>query len=170
MMWRLAIKYALACGLFLVLIFGLSYRLGSNPLIDFRHLFIDLILFGLFLFFACREFKIYHNDLLLHFWQGMTISFFTYVPAVLVYGIGLVLFFVLDPDLLMDYKEQARAFLIANKEKFTEGVSADTYEKQLADIENITTTQMVSSAVVKKLIIGFFISPVISIILRKKPN
>jgi hypothetical protein len=169
-MWKVAIKYAVVNGAFLILLFWLSFRLGSNPLIDFRHFFIDVIIFGLFIFFSCREFKIYHNQGVFHFWQGMTLGFMTYVPASIIFALGLTLFFLFDPNLMDRYIVQAETFLIENQAKFSENISKDMLQKQIEDLKDVTAKDLVISSVLKKLMVGFFISPVISIILRKKPN
>jgi hypothetical protein len=110
-MQKVAIKYALLCGAFLLLLFWVSYRFGSNPLIDFRHLFFDLVIFVLFIFFSCKEFKSYRNGGILHFWQGMTLGFLTYAPAALLFSIGLLIFFWVDPNLMEDFRIHALGFL-----------------------------------------------------------
>ena len=168
-MWRVAYKYALICGGFLLLAFWISYRFGSNPMIDLRHLFLDLVIFALFIFFSCKEFKSYKNGGILHFWQGMTLAFMTYVPGTLLFLVGIVLMFYLDPNLLVDFKGQAIAFMENNRIEFLQDMTDDQFEDRLNQIEGVTATQMISSATFKKIMAGFFVSPVITVILRKKP-
>ncbi len=169
-MWKVALKYALLCGMFLLLLFWISYRYGSNPLIDFRHLFFDLIIFVLFTFFSCKEFKSYRNQGILHFWQGMTLGFLTYLPASIIFLIGIIIFFWVDPNLLEDFKVQAVDFLERNKEEFLADMTEEQYNTRMDQIQTVTTTQMISGATFKKFMAGFFVTPVIAIILRKKPN
>lgn len=169
-MWRVAYKYALICGVFLLAIFWVSYRFGSNPLIDFRHLFFDLILFALFIFFSCKEFKSYRNGGILHFWQGMSLAFMTYAPATLMFLVGMVVFFQIDPNLLSDFQAQAMDFMERNKEAFLEEMTQEQYDERIDQIRTVTATQMMMSATFKKLVAGFFVSPVITIILRKRPS
>ena len=169
-MWKVALKYALMCGAFLLLLFWVSYRFGRNPLIDFRHLFFDLIIFILFVFFSCKEFKTYRNGDILHFWQGMTLGFLTYLPASILFLVGLIIFFWVDPHLLEDFKIQALDFLERNKEEFLNEMTEEQYATRKIQIETVTTSQMISGATFKKIIAGFFVTPVIAIILRKKPN
>lgn len=169
MMWKLSLKYALICGTFLVLIFWLSFRFGSNPLIDFRHLFFDLILFALFIFFSNKEFKTYRNGGILHFWQGMTLGFFTYLPATVIFLVGVSLFFYFDPELLAGFKVEAIEFMERNKTEFLMDLSEQEYASRVKRVEEVTDGQMVASAALKKFLAGMFVSPVIAIILRKKP-
>lgn len=167
-MWKIALKYALICGVFLLLLFWVSYRFGSNPLIDFRHLYFDLIIFALFVLFSCKEFKSYGNEGILHFWQGMTLGFFTYVPATILFLVGITLFFWTDAYLLEDFKVQALQFMKSNKEEFLGSMTEEQFLAQTAEIKAATTTQMILGSTFKKFMAGFFITPVIAIILRKK--
>ncbi len=168
-MWKVALKYAVVCGVFLLIIFAISFRFGSNPLIDFRHLFFDLIMFSLFVYFSNKEFKSYKNGGILHFWQGMTLGFFTYVPATLIFVVGLIIYFQVDPNLLASFKGEAIEFLRSNEQEFLEDMSKETLDSRIETIKTITAAQMIASAAFKKLMAGFFVSPVITIILRKKP-
>ena len=168
-MWKVAYKYALICGVFLLLAFWISYRFGSNPMIDLRHLFLDLVIMALFIFFSCKEFKTYRNGGILHFWQGMTLAFMTYLPATIVFLLGILTMFQLDSNLLADFKLQAMAFMEANKPEFLQEMTQQQFDERINQIQDVSATQMISSATFKKLVAGFFVSPVITVILRKKP-
>jgi preprotein translocase subunit SecF len=139
-------------------------------MIDLRHLFLDLVIFSLFIFFSCKEFKSYRNDGILHFWQGMTLAFMTYVPATLIFLIGIIAMFYFDSNLLIDFKSQAVVFMESNRLEFLQDMTDDQFNERVAQIKGVTATQMTSSATFKKLMAGFFVSPVITVILRKKPN
>ena len=169
-MWKVAAKYSLICGAFLLLLFWVSYRFGRNPMVDFRHMFFDLIIFVLFVLFSAKEFKSYRNEGILHFWQGMTLGFLTYAPATLIFVVGMAIFFWIDPNLLEDFKVQAMEYLENNREEFLNDMSEEQFTTQLDQIKTVTTAQMISGAAFKKFMAGFFVTPVIAIILRKKPN
>lgn len=164
-----SVKYGLLCGIFLILTFWLSMKYGSNPLVDIRHLFLDLLVFILFIFFATKEYKTYYAKGYLHFWQGMSIGFFVYFFAVLFFAISLWIYFELDPDLLDRYKLEARAFLMRHKEALTLRVTESEFQSQLDAVGSVTVKNLVFSTIGKKMLAGFFVTPVVSIILRKNP-
>jgi hypothetical protein len=145
-------------------------RYGSNPLIDIRHLLFDVVIFFVFIFFASKEFKSYLNNGFLHFWQGMSIGFITYIGAALVFGIFLALLFNLDASIFSKYQEDAKAFLEIQKPLIVERMSEEEFEKQLKGIYEISSNDLIFSTIGKKILAGFFITPVVSIILRKKPD
>lgn len=169
-MWKVAVKYSFICGAFLLLSFWVSYRLGSNPMSDFKQLFFDLIIFILFVFFSCKEFKSYRNGGILHFWQGMTLGFLTYAPATIIFAIGVAIFFWVDPNLLEDFKIQALQYMEGNKEEFLSDMSEEQFAAKLERIQTATTTQMISGGTLKKIMAGFFVTPVVAVILRKQSN
>lgn len=169
-MVKISIKYAILCGVFLTVIFHVSNMLGSNPLIDVSHLIFDLILFGLFIFFTEKEFKTYHSNGIMHFWQGMTMGFLVYSIGTLIFAILLSIYFYFDQDAVINYQESATKFLSEKAELYKEQFGEDGYQTQLDRIRETTSWNLITSASMKKLLAGFFITPVISIILRKQPK
>ncbi|MEP5612153.1 MAG: DUF4199 domain-containing protein [Cyclobacteriaceae bacterium] len=169
-MIKSSIKYSILCGFFLVTLFWVSVKFGSNPLLDIRHFLFDLVIYFLFIFFAQKEFKTYHNEGILHFWQGMTIAFVVYLPAAVISTVSLLLIFQMDPSIMENYREGALAFLESKKIVLLEGITQEEYMQRVNDVDAITSTDLVISSGLKKVLAGFFITPVVSIILRKKPK
>ena len=169
-MLKTAIKYAVLCGVFITLIYHVSYWLGSNPLIDLSHLIFDLILFGLFIFFAQKEFKTYQGEGIMHFWQGMTMGFIVYGIGTLIFAVLLVAYFYFEPNAVINYQEEATKFLTEKADLYEEKFGEGSLQTQLDLIQETSTWDLISSASLKKLLAGFFITPVISIILRKQPK
>lgn len=169
-MLKLSIRYAIFCGVFLTIIYHLSYFLGSNPQIDVSHLLFDVILFGLFIFFSQKEFKTYHGQGYFHFWQGMTMGFLVYCVATIVFSGALVAYFYLDSEAVTTYQESATDFLNERAEMYREQFGEEGMQRQLDEINNVTKWDLILSSTLKKLLAGFFITPVISIILRKQPK
>ncbi len=107
---------------------------------------------------------------LFHFWQGMTIGFLVYTVATAVFSVLLLVYFEIITEALSSYKIAAIEFLNAKKELYLEEFGTDEFQSQIAAIEEISSFDLVLSATLKKLLAGFFITPVISIILRKQPK
>jgi hypothetical protein len=147
-----------------------SIQFGTSPFLDIRHFFIDLVIFFLFCYFAAKEYKTYNNDGFLHFWQGMSISFIVYVPAVLIFCTVLLFILKSNPSFLADYKLGAIEILEKQQELFPQNFSESDYNVKLATINDVTAIQLTFDTLKKKIVAGFFISPVVSILLRKKPK
>tara|TARA_B100001245_G_scaffold180745_1_gene138870 strand:- start:1137 stop:1649 length:513 start_codon:yes stop_codon:yes gene_type:complete len=170
MIFKSTLKFALLAGVFMIVIYHLSFWLGVNPQIDLGHLFVDLVLIGLFVFFAEKDYKTYKNDGILHFWQGMTIGFIVYAIGSAVFLLGQTIYYNFDADAVINYQSAATKFLEERSDIFIEKFGQDMYQLQLEEIQHVTKWDLIQESTVKKIIAGFFITPVISIILRKQPN
>ncbi len=169
-MIRNSIRFALGCGIMICVLFILARYFESNPFIDINHLFADLFIFALFIYFACKDFKQFRNEGILHFWQGMTIGFVTYALAAVIFLVFLAVHFNVDETLLADYKVDALSFLEKRSAEYIEQFGQNQYEEQKVAIEETKVQSLILQATLKKLLAGLFVTPVISIILRKKPK
>ena len=167
-MLKVALKYALIAGIFEAILFHVSRIMGVHPLTELSHLFFDVILLSLFIGVAVYEYKRYQSDGILHFWQGMTLGFLVYTPSVIFFGIFLYVYFGLDPELLSEYKVLAMQILEERKDMYLEQFGQEQYDVQVAEIQNISVNRLIFSALLKKLVAGFFVTPALSIVLRKK--
>lgn len=169
-MYQTAIKYAITCGIFLSVLFHMAFYYMANPYIDINHLFFDFLIFCLFLFFALKEYKKYKNEGILHFWQAMTISFYVYVQASLLFAVYLIIYHYLNPGLLESYKAEAMVFLTERSEMYIDRFGEAQLEQQKEAIAQTTAQSLIIQAFIKKIGIGLFSAPIISILLRKKPK
>ncbi|MEQ9305718.1 MAG: DUF4199 domain-containing protein [Marinoscillum sp.] len=169
-MFKTSIKYALVCGLFMILIYHLSLRFEVHPEVALSHLVFDLILFGLFIFFAAKDFKTYYNDGIFHFWQGMTIGFQVFMIATAIFCLSQIIYFTIDAEAVIKYQEAATNYLKNDSESMITELGEDNYQNGLLRIQQVNKWDLVFRSCVKKILAGFFITPVISIILRKQPN
>lgn len=169
-MLKISLKYALICSVFLIIIFHVSDYFDINPLINLAHLIFDLVIFGIFIFFGTKEFKVNQENETLHFWQGMTVGFNTYFIATAIFSLYLLLYFQVNTNAVLAYQEAATRFLMEKRTIYEERIGEDSFQAQLDGIAAVTWNNLVLSAGLKKILAGFFITPVISIILRKQPN
>lgn len=140
-----------------------------NPYIDINQLFFDLIIFGIFIFFGASEFKKIQNAGFLHFWQGMTIGFLIYSQAVLLFALFQLGYHAWDPTLVAQYQTDTLKFLAERSDLFIGKFGEEAYTTQQELIKETTLGSIVWQSVFKKIGVGFFVSPLISILLRKKP-
>lgn len=167
-MWKVAIKYSVLAGVFESVLFHVSRSFAVHPLIDLSHLFFDIIILAIFITIASIEFKRYRNNGYLYFWQGMSIGFLVYTPAIIVFGLFLLVYF--DEGLLIEYRQLALLLIENQKDLYIDQFGQEQYDLQCEEIRNIGKNSLIQSSIIKKLIAGFFVTPVISIVLRKKPN
>jgi hypothetical protein len=170
-MIKSTIKFSIICGIFLYVLFLLSLRFGTNPFIDLNQLLFDVVIFFLFIFFSTKEYRRYQNGGILHFWEGMTIGFLLYAPAIIIFVTALYVHNLVDGSMLAEYQREAMLYLEERKESFLKEMGTEEqYQAQVAAIEEITFHRLVWGAALKKIIVGLFLTPIVSILLRKKPK
>ena len=161
-------KYGMVGGVLSITLFFVLLLLGENPLINgtlFSFFFIPI-----FVFFAIKEFKKYYNASYLHFWQGMTIGFGTYIILALVSAGFIWLYLVsLDPGLLQDYIKNRVDLMMGSQAGLVERLGQDTFDTSLASVKGATAFDLALDDLLRKVFAGFFITTVISVVMRQRP-
>lgn len=161
-------KYGMVGAVLSIALFFVLLLLGENPLINgtlFSFFFIPI-----FVFFAIKEFKKYYNASYLHFWQGMTIGFFTYMMLALVSAFFIWVYLdLLDPGLLQDYISNRVDLMRGSQENLVERLGQDTFDTSLASVKAATAFDLALDDFLRKVFAGFFITTVISVVMRQRP-
>jgi len=169
-MFKISASYGVVCGLFLLLLFYASSLVDVDPFVNIIHFFFDSILIAIFLSIASIDFKRKADDRIFHFWQGMTIGFGVYLTATLFFIFGLSLIIYFNDDIVINYQINATNYLNDRKSIYIEEFGQTGYQEQIKAIQRTTAFDLLKTMTTKKLITGFLITPVIAIILRKKPK
>jgi len=161
-------KYGLVGGMLAIMLFFILILFGENPLVSgslFAFFFIPI-----FVFFAVKEFKKDYNAGYLHFWQGMSIGFVTYMVLALV-SAGFLLFYLelINPQLLQDYILDRVALMEGSKQNLVERLGEDTYSNSLLSVQNATAFDLALDDFLRKIFAGFFITTIIAVVMRQRP-
>ena len=166
-MKEVGLRYAGVAAFLMIIVFLVSYYIGAHPFIEMSHLFFDLFIYGLVIYFALNEFKTVKNKGILHFWQGMSIGFFVNIFSFGIYMVFLFLIMNFDENILTSYQQQAVEFLEIKAAQYIEGFGEEQYQIQLETILETTILDMALMGGVKKFISAMLITPVLSILKRK---
>ena len=170
-MLKSTLKYSILCGLFLSALFYVSLKFGSNPILDPRHFFFDIAVFFLFIFFAGKEFKDFRNGGIFFFWQGISIGFMVMIPAVIIFSLIVLVIFQQFPELIEQYREGAREMLEAQKDLYADTFGEEAIDEEYQNqIDSRTPIELIMRTSFWKIVTAFLVTPVVSIILRRKPN
>jgi len=159
---------AIGGAIVIVLMLGL-YFMGRNPLIDIR--IVDVVVLSVFLVFSMREFRDKFNNGALHYWQGVSIGMVTYIVTALISAIFILVFVeFIKPDILQEYVTNRLELLDLNKQQLIDTINADAYEKAVEGVKKTKASDLALDDLLKKSFIGLFLTIIIAVILRKKPN
>ncbi len=161
---------AIAAVLALVVLMIIYYFIGRHPLMIAPFLDFRIVLFGIFIFFTLKEFRESHQGGILHFSQGMAGSFIMVMVVSTLASLLLLGFIAAEPDFIANYIAQTTAYLKTFSPEDIERIGKDAYQRNLESLPATNGKQIASSYFVQSLIIGFFVSIIMSVILRKQPK
>jgi hypothetical protein len=167
----IGVRYgALAGALAITLLMATYYLMGRHPLMvspftDFR-----ILLLGVFIFFTLREFREVHQAGALYFWQGMIGSFIMVMVAGTIASLLLLAFCSFESSFIPSYVKAMTAYLKSFPVEDIERIGKEVYASNLEQLPATNAKQIASLYFVQSLMIGFFVSIILSVILRKQPK
>ncbi len=164
---KIPVKFGALGAAVIVLIFLVYYFMGSNPVIEMDML--DLFILPIFLFFGIKEYRDRFNQGLLEFWQGMTVGFFVYI---LIAGLSALFIWVfidlIDTSIVEEYIADRLKGLHEIKEKIIEEMGEDLFHESVDKVGNTTSRDIALDGFLKKSAIGFLLTSVLSVVLKRK--
>lgn len=164
---KISLRYGVVAGILTVVLLVLLFYMGRNPFLISPFLDFRIFLFGVFMFFAMKEFRDYHQEGYFYFWQGLFSGFVVVLAAAAIGALGLWIFGELEPGFLSSYIEGRMAYLKTFPKEDVERIGRDIYERNLKELPSTTIPSLVITHFAQGMIIGFFITTVLSVIVRK---
>jgi hypothetical protein len=163
-------RYGLIAGGLMIAFLITTYYAGHHPLMIAPYLDFRIVLLGTFIFFALREFRDRFNLGTLHFFQGMIGGYVVVVVAGVLGSLGLILFAEIEKDFVPDYITAMTAYLKTFSEEDIKAIGKDVFERNLSLLPATHSRMLAISYLGQGLLIGMFVSIIVSVILRKQPK
>ena len=97
----------------------------------------------------------------------MSISFMSYLTMALVFTLLYVVFiYLIEPAYLQEKLDFQRELVISQKDQWIDQFGEESYNERIEGLRTISTFDDIWSEFVKRVLIGFFLAPIFSIILR----
>lgn len=160
---------AIAAVVSIALLIGMYY-MGRHPLMVSPFLDFRILLFGVFIFFSLREFRDVHQEGQLYFWQGMMGSFIMVMVTATTASLLLVLFSSFEPTFIPSYIDAATEYFKTFPKEDIERIGKDVYERNLSLLPSTNSKQVAGLYFAQSIMIGLFVSIILSVILRKQPK
>lgn len=163
---KVPLKYGIAGGVISIILFLTLYFSDGNPLTSIR--VFDFILLPIFIFFSIKEVRDYHWGGKIAYWQGMTAGLFCYMVIALISGLFIWVFLEkIDPAVFVQHKQENIAILTGDQQNWVEQLGSEGYEQALEDVSAMTPFSLAADDFIKKLLIGFFMTSLIAIFLKR---
>jgi len=162
--------YGLIGGVLGFVLLVILYYIQRHPFLipvffDFR-----VALFGVFMFFILRELRDYYFGGLLFFWQGMIACGLFVITYGIITALLIWIFALNVPGFVTQYVELATNQVKTLPQEAIDQIGRDVYEKNLTMLPLTKGSDLAVLYLVQCFGIGFFISIILSVILRRQPK
>ncbi len=169
-LFRISLRYGLAGGVVAFVLLVIMYYLGRHPLLVSPFLDFRVLLFGIFIFFALREFRDYDQGGVLYFSQAMVGGFAVIFTLSALAAVLLLIFGYLEADFVKNYIVKVTEYVKSISKEDIERIGKDIYERNVAALPAINIFTLAITYFIHGLVIGFFVNIILSVILRRQPK
>lgn len=167
---KISIRYGMLAGvLAFILLIGLYY-LGRHPLMISPFLDFRIFLFGVFIFFSLKELRDYYQKGELYFSQGMISGGVIVLIASIISSIGLQVFGMVEKEFVTTYSKLMTEYLKTFPTEDIERIGKAVYERNLNALPATNIAGLTVTYFVQGMAIGFFVSIILSVVLRRQPK
>ena len=166
---KVPLKYGFFGGILVVIAIIVMNFFEGNPIVNSR--ILDFFILPLFTFFSIKEYRDYYNAKELHFWHGIIIGYINVFTIAIISSLFIYIFIsFIDQETLITYVTARVNEMINNKENLKETMGEEVYQSTLSNVKNITAFDVALDDLIKKSLIGLFVTIIISVILRRVPT
>ena len=166
----IGLRYGFIAGAIITLLMILFYYMGQHPLLVSPYLDFRIVLFGVFIYFSLKEFRDTHQDGILFFWQGMVGSYILIFVSMTLASVGLVVFAQIDSEFVASFIKSRMEFLQSFPQEEIDKIGKEVFERNLSAIPSTNAMQLAQAYFGQGLVIGLFVSVILSAVLRKQPK
>lgn len=167
---RITIRYGVIGGVVAFALVVIMFYLGRHPLVVSPYLDFRILLFGIFVFFALKEFRDYDQNGVLYFAQAMLGGFSVVLTLGLVATLLVFIFGSLEDKFVLRYIEQVTEYVRGFSQADIDKLGKDVYERNLAALPSTNITRLALTYFIQGLVLGFFVNIVIAVIVRRQPR
>lgn len=167
---KVSIRYGAIAGIVGLGLLIALYYIGRHPLVIPVYLDFRIFLFGVFIFFALRELRDYHQNGVLYFWQGFIASFLFTICFATITSAGIVAVVAVDPGFLSEYIDRTLEQIRSLPPEVIDSIGKDVYERNVELLPSTNASNLALTYFVQSFLISLFISIILSVTLRRQPK
>jgi len=167
-LFKVPFRYGLIGGAIGCVVIASLYYMGRHPFLlpvifDFR-----IVMFSVFIFLSLKEVRDYYQQGTLFLWQGMIGSYVFIGTSALIGSVFTWCLATWDHQFLPSYLSKLEEQMEVFRKQIEESVGVQAYQEQLAKLPSTSALDLAGDYFLKSLIIGLFLTIIISVILRKQ--
>lgn len=169
-LFKLSARNGAVAGILSFILAIVLFYLGRHPLLVAPYLDFRIFLFGIFVFFTLKEFRDVHQRGELYFWQGIIGSGIVVLVASAIAALGLYIFGTFEPNFVTLFIKQITDYFNSFPKEEIERIGKELFESNLAKLPATDIASLSGTYFMHGILIGFFVSIILSVILRKQPK
>jgi len=167
---RVPLLYGLMAGVLGGAICIALYYIGKHPLLFPIYFDFRIVLFGLFMFFTLKEYRDHYMGGVLYFWQGvimcvLMVTVFAIIAGLILYGFG-----KFEPKYVTSfitlYTDQVKNF----PKEVVDGIGKENIDRNLEALKSTNSYELAKNYFSQSYFLSFFLTIILSVILRKQPK
>jgi hypothetical protein len=167
---RVPLLYGLLGGLVCIGFIILFYYMGKHPLLIPPFFDVRVLIIAILLFFAIKEVRDYFFGGIIFLWQGMGGCLVFLASLAATSALGMALFGALEPGFVKLYIDQGIQQIKNIPATSIEQIGKQAVEEVLKTLPTTTLGDLIQKYTGQTFAIGFFITIIISVILRRQPK
>jgi hypothetical protein len=167
---KISVRYGLVAGVLTFILLVALYYIGRHPLMIAPYLDFRILLYGIFIFFSLKEIRDYYQNGELYFWQGMIGGGIVVLLADSISSVGLTAFGSFEKDFITSYVKLMSQYLNTFSKEDIERIGKEVFERNLNQLPTTNISVLAMTYFVQGLAIGFFVSIILSVIVRRQPK
>lgn len=167
---KVSLRYGVLAGIIGSALIVVLYYIDRHPFLIPVYLDFRIILFAVFIFFALREIRDYHQEGILYFWQGMIGSLLFTIAFALISSLAILGFAEIVPAFLTDYVDLTLEQMRSLPQEVIESIGKDVYEHNMEMLPSTNASILGFTYFVQSFLISLFISIILSVTLRRQPK
>jgi hypothetical protein len=167
---RVALRYGAISGVLAILTFVISFYMGKHPMMVSPYLDFRIVIIGVFAYFTLREIRDYHQGGTLFFSHAMIASSIITLVTCVIGSIGVFLLGSIDGEVVSQYISKMLEYYDTFDQTDIERIGKELYESNYKNFPNTNLKDIVGIYFGRGLAVGFFVSILLSVILRKQPK
>jgi len=167
---KISARNGAIAGILSIILGIVLFYIGRHPLLVAPYLDFRIFLFGIFIFFTLKEFRDVHQGGELYFWQGIIGAGIVVFIASTLAAVGLHVFAMVEPDFVSEYVAKTIEYLKTFPEEEVKRIGKELFERNLAELPTTNAISLSGKYFFQGMFIGFFVSVILSVILRKQPK
>jgi hypothetical protein len=168
--FKVPLRYGAIAGVLCIIFVITFFYMGHNPFLINPYMDFRILLFSVLIFFSLKELRDFYQNGLLAMWQGMAASLVFLAVASFIAAMGILIFGTVVTEFVSSYIKEFTEQIKNLSEEAIAQLGKDAIERNLKALPATNAGDLAGLYAWQSFVMGFFISVIISVILRRQPK